>query len=81
MHLLFFFAIGSCYSEVVESRVEDLLNGEAVRHLETKECGHIEGSFLRDGEVWYRVRTLYGDTIEDWKASESREAPEVFSLA
>jgi hypothetical protein len=66
---------------MVESRVEDLLNGEAVRHLETKDRGHIEGSFVRDGEVWYRVGTLFGDTIEEWKASELREAPEVFSPA
>ena len=27
--------------------MEDLINGEPVRHKETKECGHIEGSFLR----------------------------------
>jgi hypothetical protein len=60
---------------------EDLIAGEPVRHIETKEGGHVEGSFLKDGVVWYRVRTLYGDTIEEWKASELREAPEIFSLA
>jgi len=59
----------------------NLLNGEAVRHIQTKECGHIVGSFLSDGMVWYRVLTLYGEVIEEWKASELREAPEVFSLA
>ena len=39
------------------------------------------GAFLKGGVVWYRVRALYGDKIEEWKASELREAPEIFSLA
>ena len=60
--------------------VEDLLNGEPVRHLETGECGHIVESFVRDDVIWYRVRTLYANKIEEWKASELREAPEIFSL-
>jgi hypothetical protein len=60
--------------------LEDLLNGEPVRHIETEECGHVEESFFRDGVIWYHVRTLYDDTIVDWKASELREAPEIFSL-
>ena len=38
------------------------------------------GALLKDGVVWYRVRTLFADTIEEWKASELREAPEIFSL-
>ena len=41
----------------------------------------MEGSFFRDGVIWYHVRTLYDDTIVDWKASELREAPEISSLA
>ena len=60
--------------------MEDLLNGEAVSNTHTKECGHIVGSFIRDGEVWYRVLTLYSQTVGEWKASDLREAPEVFSL-
>ena len=60
--------------------LEALLNGEPVRHIETEECGHVVGALLKDGVVWYRVRTLFADTIEEWKASELREAPEIFSL-
>jgi predicted DNA binding protein len=65
---------------VIMEGLDDLSNGEPVRHLETKECGHVVGSFVRNGVIWYHVRTLYADTIEEWKASELREAPEIFSL-
>jgi hypothetical protein len=61
--------------------LNELLNGEAVRHLESEECGHIVESFVRDDVLWCRVRTLFADKIEEWKASELRVAPEVFSLA
>ena len=60
--------------------MEEILNGEAVRHNHTNECGHVLASFVRDGIVWYRVLTLYSETIEEWKAAEVREAPEIFSL-
>lgn len=54
---------------------------QAVRHTETKECGHVTGSLLRDGAIWYRIATLAGDAVEEWEGSEVREAPEIFSLA
>jgi hypothetical protein len=60
--------------------MQDLANGEAVRHTVTRECGHVLGSCVKDGETWYRILTLFDETIEEWKASELREAPEIFSL-
>jgi len=49
--------------------------GERVRHIKTKELGHVIESFLEDDAIWYRVATEGGDAIEEWEESQMKEEP------
>ncbi|MGB6386316.1 MAG: hypothetical protein WBD25_03300 [Terriglobales bacterium] len=57
--------------------MENISNGESIRHVETKECGHVTGSFLRDGAIWYRVLTISRDAVEEWEGDKIRREPEI----